>query len=527
VNRFRKIAVAALVAACSAAALPAATARTPDEGAAQAQAKPNIIFILTDDLSRNLTPYMTALNDLKSRGTTFENYVVADSLCCPSRASILTGEFPHNTGVRTNTDANDDGGYPTFRDRGHNQRTYAAALDDAGYRTGHLGKFMNEYTFGPDYRPPAGWDEWHVASGGGYGEFSYDITRFVKDAQGGPVREIDKLRKDPAHPDKTYLTDVLKDRAVNFIDRSDGQPFFLQVSTYAPHSRVGDNPGEPRFPAAYRDRPRRQGGPTEHGDCGPAACNEIRHPRGGAFNENTDDKPAWVRRKALDPKSEIPAIDTKFRDRVRMVQSVNDLIKGVLASLTPAQAQNTYVVFSSDNGFHLGQHRLLSGKSTAYDHDIKVPLIVAGPGVRHRVAPQLAQNVDLYPTFLRMAGIASQQRDGHSLLGILQGENPAQWRKGALIEHRRPGTAAGDPDAEPAGENSTPPSYRAIRTADKLFVRYGPNSTEYYDLTTDAPQNDNKPNAAPGWISAEVDRLAACGTPGHTPCWQEALDPGN
>ncbi len=527
--RTKTAVLSALVAACGLAMLlPTATARVPSDEpapAAQVAAKKNIIFILTDDLSANLVPHMSAVSGLKSRGTTFSNYFVADSLCCPSRATIFTGEMPHNTGVRTNTNEGGDGGFAAFKK--HQDRTYAVALDNHEYRTGYFGKYLNGYKFGPDYNPPKGWDEWHVSSGG-YGEFDYRMTRFIKDAQGGPVHEIDQMRRDPQQPDSTYLTDVLARRAVSFVNRSAGQPFFLQVSTFSPHSRVGGNQSsEPRFPAAVRDRPRSDGGPTEHGDCGPGVrCDQIRQARGGAFDENTADKPPWVRRGALTDQ-EKRAIDKKFRDRVRMVQSVNDMIEQVLGSLTDAQRQNTYVVFSSDNGFHLGQHRLLSGKGTAYDHDIQTPLVITGPGVLHQTVGRIAQNVDLYPTFLRMADInPPDDRDGRSLLGLANGEQPAQWRKSALVEHKRLDSGA-DPDAVLEAGNATAPTYQAIRTAGALYVRYASGTTEYYDLATDPAQVDNRPGAAPGWIDNELARLGRCGKPDQPTCWAEALEQQN
>lgn len=523
------------VAVCLAVALPPATATTAATTAvapaatAPPAAKPNIIFIHTDDLSANLLPYLSAVTGpggLTSKGATFRNYFVADSLCCPSRSTILTGEMPHNTGIRTNTANNDDGGWQVFKRRGHEARTYAVPLRKNGYRTGYLGKYMNGYTFKPGYTPPQGWDEWHVGDGGGYGGFNYKITRYIR----GKVRAIDTMKRDPANPDRTYMTDVLAQRAQAFIKRSGDQPFFLQVSPFAPHSGGGQN-GEPKFPPAVRDRPQSQGGELLHGDCGPAKCNEIRHPRTAAWDENTQDKPWWVRKDQLTA-DEARVIDGHFRDRVRMVQSVNDLIKGVLDGLTPAQSRNTYVVFSPDNGFHLGEHRLLMGKGTAYDHDVRVPLIIAGPGVRHRTVTKIAQNVDLHPTFLQMAGIQpAKDRDGHSLKSLLAGSTPASWRKSALVEHKFEAANRADPDLARGGGNSTAPTYNALRTADALLVDFAApdRRVEFYDLngrsgvSPDPFQIRNRPAWATPQLVAELRRMAVCGRPGRTACWKESL----
>ncbi|WP_109506306.1 sulfatase [Nocardioides speluncae] len=525
------------VAVCLAVALPPTAASTAhstsaaptDTSTVVAPPKPNIIFIHTDDLSPNLLPYMSALTGpqgLAKSGATFRNYFVADSLCCPSRATILTGEMPHNTGIRTNTANDGDGGWPVFKRRGHEARTYAVPLRRHGYRTGYLGKYMNGYTFAPGYKPPQGWDEWHVAGNGGYGHFNYKITRFVR----GKVRTIDTMRRSPSDPDRTYITDVLAKRAKDFVDRSGRRPFFLQISTFAPHSGGGQN-GEPKFPPAVRDRPKSQGGELLHGDCGPAKCNEIRHPRTAAFNEDTGDKPWWVRRDPL-TRSEINVIDRNFRNRVRMVQSVNDLIKGVLRSLTPAERRDTYVVFSPDNGFHLGEHRLLSGKGTAYDHDVRIPLIISGPGVRHRRIDKIAQNVDFYPTFLQMAGIRPpDDRDGQTLTGLLAGANPASWRKAALVEHKTERPNRADPDLVLAARNTPAPTYNALRTLDALLVDYAAlgQPVEFYDLDgrigaqPDPLQLRNEPDWAPAQLIVELQRMAVCGRPGRPGCWEESL----
>lgn len=519
------------VAVCLAAMLTPATATTsePPAAAPAPPSKPNIIFIHTDDLSANLLPYLSAVTGpggLTSTGATFRNYFVADSLCCPSRSTILTGEMPHNTGIRTNTANNNDGGWAVFKRRGHEARTFAVPLHKRGYRTGYLGKYMNGYTFAPGYTPPPGWDEWHVAGNGGYGGFSYKITRYIRNQ----VRTIDNMQRDPANPDRTYLTDVLAKRAQAFIKRSGNKPFFLQVSPFAPHSGGGQN-GEPKFPPAVRDRPQSQGGELLHGDCGPAKCNEIRHPRSAAWDEDTTDKPWWVRKAEL-TSSEITVIDRNFRDRVRMVQSVNDLIKDVLGGLSAAQRRNTYVVFSPDNGFHLGEHRLLSGKGTAYDTDVRVPLIIAGPGVRHRSVTQLAQNVDLHPTFLKMAGIQPKtDRDGHHLMSLLAGSNPATWRKAALVEHKQEGANRADPDLERAAGNSHAPTYYALRTLDALLVDpvSAGRPVEFYDLDgrsgarPDPQQLRNHPKWAPPRLVAELARMSVCGRPGRPGCWKESL----
>jgi arylsulfatase A-like enzyme len=473
---------------------------------------------------------MDTVRSLAHDGTTFSDYYVPDSLCCPSRAAMFTGQFPHNNGVRTNQ-GYDHGGYRAFER--HEARTYAASLHQAGYRTGYLGKYINEYPAGDGYRVPAGWDEWHVSAAGGYNEYKYRLTRYIKEKAGG-ARPIDRS-------DGTYLVDELGQRAVGFIERSrkyaPGEPFFLQVSPFAPHNRVNVKPGdkEPRFAPAQRDRPKDRfpGGEFPHGDCGGTDCASIDVTTLPSFNEDTTDKPSWVRRKPIGAKL-VKKLQEDFRDRIRMVQSVDDMVARVMGALTEAEKRNTYIVFTSDNGFHLGQHRLVRGKSTAYDQDVRVPLLVKRPATARRgdlVTGAIAQNVDLFATFLDLAGVGAPERDsrdGRSLLPLIQGQQVADWRKAALIEHVRPNPKTPgqpDPDADALKKgNSRAPTYSAVRTAGELYVEYeGDPKPEYYNTVTDPRQESNDPgNARTTALSKALDRLKGCGRPGAVDCWTAA-----
>jgi N-acetylglucosamine-6-sulfatase len=422
--------------------------------------RPNIVFVLTDDLSSNLIRYMPHVRDLRSRGVTFSRYFVTDSLCCPSRASIFTGRLPHNTRIFTNTPPN--GGFHAFRHRGEEASTFATALRGGGYRTALMGKYLNGYLplgragARRPYVPP-GWTQWDVA-GDGYREFNYLLN------ENGLIAAHARRPTD-------YLTDVLAAKGVDFIQRSAqaGQPFLLELSTFAPHA--------PYTPAP-RDR---------HG------FQKVRAPRTAGFDVRSSHPPAWLAADRPLPRGWIRLIDRGFRKRVRSVQAVDRLLARVEDALrTEGVAGNTYVIFSSDNGYHMGEHRLLPGKLTAFDSDIRVPLIVSGPGIgRGRTVGKMVENIDLAPTFSGLARSAMRRSvDGHSLVPLLHGRAVGRWRDAVLIEHRGPVRAPLDPDLPDVGAGN-PPSYEAVRRPHELYVEYTDGETEYYDLSRDPHEMHN------------------------------------
>jgi N-acetylglucosamine-6-sulfatase len=472
--------VAALVAAAGA----------PTTSAAPAATRPNVVFVLTDDLSWNLVAHMPQVRELQADGMTFTDYTVTDSLCCPSRSSIFTGRFPHDTGVFTN--GGSDGGFGFFHGHGEESQTFATALRASGYRTAMMGKYLNGYqpedTQGGSspYVPP-GWSEWDVA-GNGYPEFDYTLN------------ENHTLVHYGSQP-KDYLTDVLAGKGAAFITGSAAahQPFLLEIATFAPH-------------APYTPAPR-------DADSFPG----LTAPRGPAFDTLPADAPPWLAsRTPLTPK-EITAIDTGFRKRVQAVQAVDRLIATLRTALARAGvAGDTYLVFSSDNGYHMGQYRLNPGKMTAFDTDIRVPLVVAGPGIEPgATSTAVAENIDLAPTFQTLAGAAiSSNVDGRSLVPLLHDGSGDGWRSTALVEHHGPDTLADDPDL-PAANSGNPPTYTAIRTTTYTYVEYVDGSREYYDRTNDPHELHNLAGtlstARLAQLHAALTGLANCHN--GTECW--------
>ena len=450
---------ATVLAGCIALSAAESKPSTPTVPIGTTASRPNIVFVLTDDMSSNLVPYMPHVQAMMRHGATFSNYFVTDSLCCPSRTSIFTGLYPHSSGVFTNWGNN--GGFYAFNGYGNASRTFAVSLQRRGYRTALMGKYLNGYEPSMRFqfaRPyvPEGWTDWAVA-GQAYDEYTYRLNenhRIVR--YGGGSQD--------------YLTNVLAGLGQKYVDdatptddNSPRQPFLLELSTFAPHS--------PSVPAK-RDLHK---------------FNFVLAPRTPAFGHHDRvGNPRWLDLPELTPHA-IRRIDREFRRRVRSVQAIDRMVGALQRQIRDrGLSQNTYFVFSSDNGYHMGEHRLRPGKMTAFDTDIRVPLVVVGPGIRPGMRiDALAENIDLAPTFEELAGHASSPAvEGRSLVPLLMGQEPADWRNAVLVEHRGPDENPSDPDFPEPGSGN-PPSYKAIRFADALYVEYGDGEHEYYDLAAD------------------------------------------
>ncbi len=426
---------------------PAPTPNPTPIAPADPSKHPNIVFVLTDDLAMNLLQYMPHVLEMQKQGVTFANYFVTDSLCCPSRSSIFTGQYPHSTGIFKNH--GEDGGYLAFVSRGLEHTTFATTLSSSGYRTALMGKYLNDYL--PEHHPVApGWATWAVG-GYAYKEFHYNLNENGKVVGYGT---------NPAD----YLTDVVSGMAVNFIKQARGQAFLIEVATFAPH--------KPYIPAP-RDA---------------NAFPGLRAPRTPAYNAaHTANTPKWLSGRPALTSAEMAMIDEAFRKRAQSVLAVDAMIGALQAAVAAiGQQKNTYFIFSSDNGLHMGDFGLMPGKLTAYDTDIHVPLIITGPGVpAGATVDEIVENIDLCPTFTELTGAAPLPNvDGRSLVPLLPGQKPADWRNATLVEHRGARQAREDPDAQ-GKRSGYLPSYEAIRTLNSLYVEYADGDKEYHDLVAD------------------------------------------
>ncbi|WP_235030333.1 sulfatase family protein [Nonomuraea solani] len=437
---------------------------------AKGDARPNIVLIMADDLETGTLPYFPNITrHLVRQGASFDRFFVTNSWCCPSRASILRSQYVHSHGVLTNTAP--EGGFDRFHAQGLERSTIGTWMRQAGYRTGLMGKFLNHYpgkTAEETFVPP-GWDEWDVPVRNLYEEYGYRLN------ENGALREYGWSEPD-------YLSDVLAGKARDFIAGSD-EPFFLYLAPIGPH-----NPANP----AYR-----------HADAFPL----VMAPRTPSFDqEDVAGEPLWLRTRPPLSQPARDAIDERFRTRLRSMLGVDDLVGSVVSALEEAgKLDNTYLFFTSDNGFHLGTHRLGQGKTTPFEEAIRVPLVVRGPGVKaDSTIAHMGATVDLAATFAALGGATAPSfAEGRSLVPLLKGASPAQWRRNVLVEFTRP--------ANRASAAQTPvPAYQALRTEQYTYVRYETGERQLYDLHADPYQLRNLIDGADPALLASLDaRLTA------------------
>jgi N-acetylglucosamine-6-sulfatase len=431
-----------------------------DEDEATGSTRPNVLVIMTDDQDPASVSVMKAVErELVAKGVTFANDYATTPQCCPSRVSFQTGQYAHNHGVLDRHPPH--GGYPAFAAQPRLiKNALPVALHDAGYRTGYVGKYLNGYGI-PDYGGtrspgirryvPPGWDRWYVP-----------IDHSEYRMYGYHLNENGRPRSYGAAP-ADYQTDVFARKAQAFLHDSarQGQPFFLTVAPVAPHL----------------ESQHQQVGPHEQGrDPRPAPRDVGRFghralPRPPSFNErNVSDKPSFVRRRSRLDGAHINRLRTIYRSRLESLLAVDDLVRGLVHELrATGELNRTYIVFTSDNGFLLGQHRL-KGKSKAYEESVRVPLVIRGPGLpAGEVRDQLAANIDLAPTILDATGVRPRLRmDGISLLPLVQ-DPAAGGTRSLILEYlvHRDG-------------------FSALRTASGfVYVEYRDGERELYDLNTD------------------------------------------
>ena len=439
--------------------------------------RPNIILILTDDMDFSLVPHMPHTQELiTEQGATFTNYFVTTPLCCPSRTSMFRGQYAHNTNIMENSP-----GFRNFFRNGREDETIATWLSKAGYKTSLIGKYLNGYpiTAGGNYVPP-GWSDWHSFFHHGpesdEGGYYFDYT----------LNENGKLVDYGSSPED-YSTDVLKEKSLEFIDYSvnSRSPFFLLISLTAPHG--------PSIPAPRHEK----------------MLLDLEYPQKPSFSETVDtNKPAVVLdRLTIGDEFGVYDANAYYVWRSQTLLAVDEMVMEIMQSLKQnGQLENTYIIFTSDNGFHMGEHGFAGGKGMPYTEDINVPFMVRGPGiVPNSTITQMAANIDLAPTIAAIAQAkTSDFVDGRSILPLLQSENTiTEWRNGLLVE-------AG----YTINRESRALIFRGIRTETFLYVEYESGEIEYYDLVADPYEISNiagdLDSATLSKLHAQLEQLKAC-----------------
>jgi len=399
-----------------------------------ADPRPNIVFLLTDDQTMaslrtpGAMPFLQSL--VAGPGWTRFNHAFDNTpLCCPARASILSGQYSHHTGVINNsTAANFD-----------ENDTIATWLHQAGYTTSLVGKYLNQYPVEQVPYTPPGWDDWHALWMGAGGDHYYDYS-LVENGQTVSF----------THDQGLHSTRVLGDRALDFV-RSARRPFFLYFAPFSPH--------KPAIPW-----PEHEG--AFSGVSIPPSPNQHEH--------DVSDKPRWVRGKDLVPGQTMKALAQREEDSLLDVDTV--LSEMVDALQRRGVWDDTVFVFMSDNGYSYGSHRWI-GKKCVYEECEQVPLYIRVPGAPAHTSTRLVSNVDMAPT-LTAIGSASPTipEDGRSLVPLLLRE-PGSWRNEVLMEW--------------VGDRYTP-GFWAIRTRRYKFVSLETGEHELYDLRVDPQEMANQ-----------------------------------
>jgi N-acetylglucosamine-6-sulfatase len=437
------------------------------------QAKPNILVLMTDDQTVESLRVMTNVNALLARqGVTFTNSFASFPLCCPSRATYITGQYGHNHTIMGN--APPSGGYDKLAPTHSN--SLPAWLQRAGYTTVHLGKYLNGYGRARPLEVPAGWSEWY----GSTDPSTYRFYNYTLNENGRLVTYGTGAAN--------YQADVYNRKAVEIVRRlaPAEKPFFLSVAFLAPHSGGPRDADDPANQATPSPAPRHRNAFANQPLPAPPSLNEA----------DVSDKPAAIRNRRVIPAARLNAMRENYQQRLESLLAVDEAVRDILSALdATGELGRTLVLFTADNGFFHGEHRVPDGKVLVYEPSVRVPLLMRGPGVPRGVQrSNLVANVDLAATILDAAGGRADRRlDGRSLLTFAR--DPL-FRSGRDLLLETPG-------------------YSAIRTPQHVFVQHSTGEQELYDLTADPHQlqslhADPRFAALKNDLGARLSRLRTC-----------------
>ncbi|KAL4878216.1 Six-hairpin glycosidase-like protein [Aspergillus karnatakaensis] len=436
------------------------------------KSRPNFLFVFTDDqdLTLNSVEYMPIVSSrIRDQGIDFTNHFVTTSLCCPSRVSLWTGKQAHNTNV---TDVSPPyGGYPKFISQGFNEDWFPVWLQNAGYNTYYVGKLFNSHSV-DTYNDP-------FVKGFNGSDFLLDPFTYSY-WNSSYQRNHDPPRSYEGH----YTTDVTEEKALGFLDDAladKSRPFFLTVAPIAPHFERGSPPKEP-IPA------------PRHAHLFP----DAKVPRVPSFNPLNQTGPSWINDLQHQNQTVVDYEDHFYRQRLRALQGVDELVDNLLTRLEDAdQLENTYIIYSSDNGFHIGHHRLPPGKSTSYDEDIRVPFFVRGPGIKPgQKETDVTTHIDFAPTVFELVGLPLRgDFDGTPLR--IRNNSQAVKHEHVTVEYWGLSVLEGDyANLSPQGNHRMPNNtYKSIRLISEeynlFYAVWCTNEHELYDLHRDPYQIHN------------------------------------
>ncbi len=451
--------------------------------------EPNVVMVMLDDAHYSVVNNMpNTTNLLNNQGVEFTNMTFTYPLCCPSRATMFSGQYVHNHGVydnRSNSDIAPDGGWERYKQVDLPSRELACWINPK-YETALFGKYINNYqeTF-----KPACWDKWYGwnAPQEGWGSVNND----------GVVQNLG-----------AQVADVTTaDRAISYINNyTKTDPLFMWASFGAPHKPYYY---EPEWANSFTT---------------------AQVPRTPAFNEtDRSDKPNYIKNNTALSAAEIAALDNSYRESLRSAQQVDKFVSNLVTALqNKNMLSNTYIMFYNDNGDHFGEYALFegkspedpdgietsvenppntiggAGKSTPYLVDNESPFYIRGPGVAANVnSPRLVGNQDIPVTIADIANVEPPGIvDGRSFLPLLGDPATAAWSRQVLFSEKiNPGQSA-----------TGIPHWRMVRTETLVYVKYFTGEEEFYDVSAAADpwQVNNNPANAPLWMKNKLNELANC-----------------
>ncbi|KAH7242018.1 alkaline-phosphatase-like protein [Fusarium tricinctum] len=439
--------------------------------------KKNIVFILTDDQDAVLdsVSYMPKLKEhIVDKGTSFVNHFTTTAICCPARVALWTGKQPHNTNV---TDVSPPyGGYPKFVSQGFNGNYLPVWLQQGGYKTYYTGKLFNSHTINNYNAPyPAGWTGTNFLLDPG----TYDYLN--------PIYQ--QNQEAPVHHKGEHTSDLISKYAHDLLGEAidSKNPFFVAIAPIAPHSNINVD-REPGSPMTIPIPAKRHSHLFEG----------AKVPRTDNFNPESASGVSWIRKLSQLNESSVAYIDNYYRARLQALQGVDEIVEQVIKQLEDAKLlDETYIIYSSDNGFHLGQHRLPPGKECGFDEDIRVPLFIRGPGVSPgSVEKAVTTHIDLAPTLLKLAGVELRKDfDGTPIPVLPDQEN--KRHEHVAVEYWGTAIAEGEVGGfDGKGQINMPNNtYKGVRIVhedyDLYYSAWCNNEHELYNIKTDPGQLSN------------------------------------